>query len=178
MIFIRKLAIVINGAGGVGKDTLCEFAAKHFKTVNVSSVDPIKRIASENGWMGEKTPEARRFLSELKRVFTEYNDLPLNYTLEEYKKFLYGEGEIFFVHIREPKEIERFIVGAKELGDNVYSLLVRSERCKGVYGNASDDGVEGFSYDLVYQNDLPLGEAEADFINFLENIKSKESENS
>ena len=49
---IMKLAIVINGGGGAGKDTLCDFAAKKFKTVNVSSIDPIKKIAGENGWKG------------------------------------------------------------------------------------------------------------------------------
>ena len=28
---MKKAVIVINGAGGVGKDTLCDLAAKHFK---------------------------------------------------------------------------------------------------------------------------------------------------
>jgi adenylate kinase family enzyme len=51
---MNKLAIVINGGGGAGKDTLCDMAAKHFDVVNVSSIDPIKRIARENGWNGEK----------------------------------------------------------------------------------------------------------------------------
>ena len=31
-----KLTIVINGKGGVGKDTLCRFAAERYKTENVS----------------------------------------------------------------------------------------------------------------------------------------------
>ena len=45
---MKKLGIVINGRGGVGKDTLCDFAAKVYRTVNVSSVDPIKKIASQS----------------------------------------------------------------------------------------------------------------------------------
>ncbi len=172
MIFI-KTAFVINGAGGAGKDTLCDFASNHYKTVNVSSVDPIKKIASENGWQGEKTAQARRFLSELKRVFTEYNDLPLNYTLDVYRKFLTDENELFFVHIREPKEIKRFIDHAQSIGGKVFSLLIRSERCEKNYGNSSDDEVENYFYDLVYQNDLPLEEAEADFIAFLKKLRSE-----
>ena len=46
---MKKLAIVINGAGGVGKDTLCDFAAKHYKTLNVSTITPIKEIAADYG---------------------------------------------------------------------------------------------------------------------------------
>jgi hypothetical protein len=165
-----KLAIVINGGGGAGKDTLCEFAAKKFKTVNVSSIDPIKKIASENGWNGEKTPEARRFLSELKRIFTEYNDLPTKYIVEKYSDFLRSDAQLFFVHIREGEQIAHFIEEAKKIGPAPASLLVRSSRCSESYGNASDDDVENYPYDLIYQNDLPLEEAESDFIAFIEGV--------
>ncbi len=177
LIFIKKTAFVINGAGGVGKDTLCSFASKHYKTVNVSSVDPIKRIASENGWQGEKNAGARRFLSELKRVFTEYNDLPLNYTLDVYRKFLTDDSELFFVHIREPKEIQRFIENASSIGGSVLSLLIRSERCEKNYGNASDDEVEEYPYDLIYQNDSPLEETELNFLEFLKNVRKNQNAN-
>ena len=47
---MKKAVIVINGAGGVGKDTLCDLAAKHFNVYNVSSITPIKEIASLCGW--------------------------------------------------------------------------------------------------------------------------------
>ena len=40
---MTKLAFVINGSGGAGKDTLCELAAKHFKIKNISSITPIIR---------------------------------------------------------------------------------------------------------------------------------------
>ena len=40
-----KLTIVINGMGGVGKDTLCRFAAERYKTENISSITPIKELA-------------------------------------------------------------------------------------------------------------------------------------
>ncbi len=172
---MKKTAFVINGSGGVGKDTLCALAAKHYKTVNVSSIDPIKSIARENGWTGEKTNEARRFLSELKRVFTEYNQLPFTYTLDAYKKFLSSDDELFFVHIREGSEIERFVQGVKEAGGDIKTLLVRSKRTECVYGNSSDDGVEDYPYDFIYQNDLSLDEAEADFVRFLEDIRSEDN---
>ena len=172
---MKKLGIVINGRGGVGKDTLCDFAAKVYRTVNVSSVDPIKKRASQNGWKGEKTPEARRFLAELKRIFTEYNDLPNQYCISEYCKFLKSpESQIFFVHIREGEQIQRFVSAAKCFDEaKCITLLVRSKRCEGVYGNASDDMVENYTYDYVFQNDGTLAEAEENFITFLGLILEK-----
>ncbi len=168
-MIMEKLAIVINGMGGAGKDTLCEIAAKSFATVNVSTIDPIKKIAAENGWTGEKTPKARRFLAELKRVFSEYNDLPTEYVIKKYAEFLNGDAEIFFVHIREGEQIAHFIEKASPLGGRIKTLLIRSKRCAENYGNSSDDDVEFYDYDKVYQNDLPIEEAETDFIDFLKN---------
>ena len=105
---MKKITIIINGKGGAGKDTMCEMAAKHFRTMNVSSIDPIKKIASQNGWNGEKDDKSRKFLADLKKIFTDYNDLPTEYIFGKYKEFLVSDCEILFVHIREPEEIEKF----------------------------------------------------------------------
>ena len=63
----NKTVIVINGVGGVGKDTLCDIASKYYKVMNVSSVDPIKDAARILGWDGAKEPKDRKFLSDLKK---------------------------------------------------------------------------------------------------------------
>ena len=97
-----KLAIVINGAGGVGKDTLCAIAAKKYRVRNVSSITPIKELAARCGWKGEKTDRARKFLSDLKRLTVEFSDLPTEYLTEQYREFLAGDEQILFAHIREP----------------------------------------------------------------------------
>lgn len=178
---MNKLAVVINGAGGVGKDTLCDLAAKHFRTVKVSTIDPIKKIAAENGWRGEKTPEARKFLASLKQVFAEYNDLPTEYAVGEYKKFLSDESEngkeLFFIHIREGEQIKHFIERAKASQTDadsgcgkIVTLLVRSKRAEESYGNPSDDEVENFNYDYIFINDLPLSEAESEFVKLIKEI--------
>lgn len=167
---MKKLAIVINGKGGVGKDTLCDFAAKYRKTLNVSTITPIKELAREHGWNGEKTPKARKFLADLKQIFTEWNDLPNSYALGKCEEFLNGDYELFFVHIREGSEIKKFVDGAEKLGVRPITLLIRSKRCERRYGNASDDDVEAFSYDYTYCNDLPLDKAEEDFMRFLNGI--------
>ena len=75
----------------------------------IKVVTPIKEIARQNGWNGQKDERSRRYLAELKRVFSEYNDLPTKYSLEEYDLFLNDENDIMLVHIRESDQIDKFI---------------------------------------------------------------------
>lgn len=166
---MKKTVIVINGAGGVGKDTLCEFAEKHFKVMNVSSITPIKEIAAMCGWGGEKTDKARKFLSDLKALSIAYNDYPTLWAMEKYKEFLNSDYKIMFVHIREAEEIFKFV---KATEGKAKTLLIRggARMSKSNYGNVSDDGVENYNYDYYFVNDLSLEEAEKEFINFLEQL--------
>lgn len=39
----RKLVVIINGIGGVGKDTLIGLTNYVYNVCNVSSIDPIKK---------------------------------------------------------------------------------------------------------------------------------------
>lgn len=160
-----KLVIVINGKGGVGKDTLCEVISKHYRCVNASSITPIKEIASRYGWNGEKDLKSRKFLADLKRVFTEYNDLPNKYLVDEYHAFLKSSNQIMFVHIREKDQIEKFI---QSIDGNIITLLVTRSKARnnGVYGNEADDLVEEFQYDYRYDNCLTLEEVKSDFLKF------------
>ena len=169
---MKKLTFVINGAGGVGKDTLCDLAAKHFKVYNISTIMPIKDIARMCGWTGEKSDKARRFLSDLKRVTVEYNDYPTVWATERYHGFLESEDEIMFLHIREPEEIEKFV---RATGGEAKTLLIRGgERMKkAVYGNASDDCVENYAYDYYFVNDKTLEEAECEFCELLGRMLSE-----
>ncbi|MBQ7333801.1 MAG: hypothetical protein IJW38_05590 [Clostridia bacterium] len=166
---MKKTAIVINGKGGVGKDTLCELAAKHFKIKNVSSITPIKEIASLCGWSGEKSDKARKFLSDLKRLTIDYNDFPTVWAVRQYEEFLTSDEEIIFLHVREPEEIEKFV---KATGSAAKTLLIRGgERMtKTDYGNVSDDRVEDYSYDYYFINDKTLEEAEIEFVELLKTI--------
>ena len=159
-----KRLIVINGRGGSGKDTLCGFAAEGFKVRNVSSITPIKDIASQVGWKGGKEDRDRKFLADLKQLVTEYNDYPNEYLLEQCREFMQSDEELMFVHIREPEQIAHFV----ETADcKVLTLLVRRSTVKSSFGNAADDNVEEYAYDLIYDNDLPLEETGADFLRFL-----------
>lgn len=174
----NKTVIVINGAGGVGKDTLCGFAAKHYKVRNVSSITPIKQIAAQCGWQGEKTDRARKFLADLKSLMVAYNDYPTRWVLDEYRRFCEGDEQIMFVHIREGAEIRKFVQGTE---GKALTLLVRGgqrfRRGCGRYGNAADDGVEQYRYDFVFYNDHPLDKTEERFVRFLERMMQKEKNN-
>lgn len=166
---MKKLAIVINGAGGVGKDTLCELAAKHFKVKNISSITPIKEIAALCGWDGTKDNKARKFLSDLKKLCVEYNDYPTLWAKAQYDSFLDSDEEIMFVHIREPEEIQKFVDAT---GGEAKTLLIRGGKrmSNEKYGNVSDDGVENYSYDLYYLNESALDIAEREFVELLKSI--------
>lgn len=163
---MEKVVIIINGSGGVGKDTLCDCSAKQFKVRSISSITPIKEIARKGfGWDGQKDSKSRRLLADLKEVAVRYNDLPFLYLCKEYERFLDSEDQILFVHIREGKEIDKFknwISGA------CYTLLVTRGRGEEVrWGNVSDDDVEKYDYDWIYENNKSLEEAEQDFCDFL-----------
>ena len=155
----QQLVIVINGRGGVGKDAMCEAAATRYRVKNVSSITPIKEIARQFGWNGEKDLRSRKFLSDLKRLFTEYNDLPTQYLMREYHAFLSSEDQILFVHIREPEEISHFV---NLIGGSCVTVLIKREDPSLAlhYGNRSDDEVENYPYDATFDNNTSLEESQ------------------
>jgi guanylate kinase len=166
---MKKVAIVINGGGGVGKDTLCDLASKHFKVINISTITPIKELARMAGWNGEKTDKARKYLADLKALCVEYNDFPTEWALSRYREFLDSDADILFVHIREPREIEKFV---RATDGEAKTLLVRAkERLqRASYGNDADDCVENYEYDYYFSNDGTLAEAEEGFKALLKNV--------
>ena len=167
----EKLVVVINGSGESGKDTLCDLAAKHYRCQNHSSVDPIKEMARLGGWMGQKDAKSRRMLSDLKNLFIDYNDWPTKYLIRKYYEFERSDDDILFVHIREPKEIDKFLMAIKPSEDvemRNLAFLIRRSAAPTMFGNASDDGVSEYAYDAVFVNDVDLNSAEEKFVHLLE----------
>ena len=166
---MKKQVFIINGRGGVGKDTICAITSDLYKVRNISSITPIVQIARFAGWNGEKTLAARKMLSQLKQVFTEFNDLSFTYCMNQYEEFLASDEEILFVHIREPEEIARL---QQSIGKSCRTLLIRRDDPKAtVYGNRSDDSVEDYSYDLYFDNNIPLSELPRAVKKFFEKIE-------
>lgn len=150
---MNKMIIIVNGQGGVGKDAFCDAAAQVVSCKAVSSIDAIKRIARKGGWAGEKTDSARKLLSDLKLAFSAYNDLPFEKMMLEVKRFVSMDDYCtLFVHIREPKEIEKFKKSASEFCPCI-TLLITRPQVERAFGNMADDNVKNYSYDFTFVND-------------------------
>ena len=150
---MTKQVFIINGSGGVGKDTFVEFVADSFSTMNVSSVDKVKEVARVVGWSGGKTEKDRKFLSDLKLLCTDYNDMPLNSMKEKYEEFINNDSNFLFLHIREPEEIEkaRMIFDAK-------TILLRKDSVKHITSNMADANVYNYNYDIIVNNSEGINE--------------------
>lgn len=150
---MTKQVFIINGSGGVGKDTFVEFVSDNFSTMNVSSVDKVKEVARVVGWSGGKTEKDRKFLSDLKLLCTDYNDMPLNSMKEKYEEFINNDSIFLFLHIREPEEIEkaRMIFDAK-------TILLKKDSVKHITSNMADANVYKYDYDIVVNNNGGIDE--------------------
>ncbi len=150
--------IIINGIARTGKDTFIEaFARSHSAPVlNISSIDPFRKIPEMFGWNGEKDDDYRMCLHLLKRASKCIDNYPINFLLQERKKFIEendGEEDIYiFYHIREPNEIEEFL---KEL-PFALSLIIRGDEETENACPESDAEVLEYGYDLQVFNRLSL----------------------
>lgn len=170
--------IIINGTGGVGKDTfveLCkEYALKLPYMVNIynySTITPIKQIAYGIGWTGTKTEKDRKFLSDLKDLLTQYNDYPyqcIKDIILDIKEHKTKTDSIVFIHCREPNEIQRFVNDF-----NAKSLLIRRSQIKPA-NNHADMEVENFNYDYIINNDDSIKELKNKAASFINNILKKD----
>lgn len=142
-----KKVIIINGTGGCGKDTFVSLVSKYAKVYNFSSIDAVKELATIIGWDGTKSEKDRKFLSDLKRLTTEYNDFSFNSIKNAYEKFINSDNEIMFIHIREPEEIKR----ASDYF-NALTLLIKRENYDNISSNASDANVDNYDYDYIINN--------------------------
>lgn len=167
---------VINGVPMSGKSQFCDFCIEYLNKrgaygTSISTVSLIKAIASTVGWDGIKSPEDRKFLSDLKKLLTDWNDVPYKSTvdaiMQDYTKLRsFGVLEdkiLFFVHCREPEEIKKFVerLGAK-------TILVRREEVEGLQqSNDSDEGVFNYKYDYIIENSGDLDDLYNKAMNFI-----------
>ena len=161
---MNKKIIIINGKGASGKDTFVNYVGNYIKTENYSSVDLIKKIAKHLGYNGGKSNKDRKFLSDLKMLSSNYNDLPYIDVVEKILEFLYtrdNTNQLLFIHVREPEEIQRLIDFATKSNIDISTLLIKrngknfnSENI--TYGNFADDNAENYDYDNIIENNKDL----------------------
>lgn len=163
-----------------GKDTFCDLClnymtARGIMGGKISTIDFVKRIAMQVGWNGLKEPKDRKFLSDLKDLLTEYNDAPFTIVEEQIRQTYFhftkemGVPEdrvVFFIHCREPKEIQKFVdrLGAETL------IIRREEVEKLPQSNHADEEVLNYDYTYEINNNAGIDELEKEAIKFIDNL--------
>lgn len=161
--------VIINGHPKSGKDKFVWFCKKYCKKMdikihNFSTVDKVKKAAKKLGWDGEKTDEARKFLADVKRVWTSYNDGPFNTTVERIDK-KYKENSIFFVHCREPKEIKKF---ATHYGESMITVYL--DKPGHIPDNTADKNVKNYNYDHYIDSNISDEELQESAIKWIDSL--------
>ena len=186
--------VVVNGAPTSGKTTFEEICfdmcrphnhIKGFTSENnlwvkiTSTVEFVKEIAEHCGWDGSKTLKNRKFLSDLKDLLTEWNDIPFK-KIKEVADALAtkrnGVDWILFVDCREPAEIQKL----KERL-NATTILIRRESVESnEVSNHADAEVFNYTYDLTIENNsdiIGLEKKAKDFINYMRGRPHYEHDN-
>ena len=166
---------IINGRPRSGKDTFVNFCLEELGAFGklISTVDFVKKIATECGWDGTKDLKNRKFLSDLKDLLTNWGDVPYKKTLQEIDMFKFdldywdvSDKGVVFIMCREPKEIERF---EREL--NAKSLLIRRASVEfEQQSNHADSEVLNHKYDYIIENNGTVDELKEKAKGFLKNL--------
>ena len=154
--------VIINGKAGVGKDcfvSMCKDILSVDNVYNISTIHFVKQVAEYCGWDGTKTPENRKFLSDLKELLVCWNDVPFKKIAEAVQNCCACaslldtfDNSVIFIHCREPKEIKRL---AEEF--DATTLLIRRDTAECVEQiNHSDNGVLDYEYDYTIYNNHSL----------------------
>lgn len=159
-----KKIYIVNGKPRAGKDTFAELLGKHCRVFKYSSVDKVKQIAAKCGWDGGKDDKDRKFLADLKRITTEFNDMSYDDVAEKVAYFLKTDFfDVMLIDIREPEEIERAIEGY-----GAEAIYINNVNVPMITSNESDANVNNFVYDYIIANDGTLddfAETVRDFYN-------------
>jgi tRNA uridine 5-carbamoylmethylation protein Kti12 len=171
--------VIVNGKPGAGKTTfenLCKDIIGRAFVDGRSTVDRVKEIAAEIGWHGVKDLKSRKLLSDLKDIFTEYNDLPFKDVCQHLRHWeevliYYGVANhphIFFIDDREPEHISRL---KKEL--NAVTVLIRRPGDEDTEtSNHADQKVFEYEYDYVINNDGTLDDLQESAERFINSLFS------
>lgn len=168
---------IVNGKPRSGKDTFVNFCLEELGAFGklISTVDFVKEIATKCGWNGEKTLKHRKFLSDLKDLLTEWDDVPYKKTILEADLFRFDleyydveNSGVIFIMSREPEEISRF---EKELGAK--SILIKRDTVEfNKQSNHADSEVLNHKYHYIIDNNDTLEKLKIkakEFCNYIKN---------
>lgn len=152
---MNKQIFILNGTAGAGKDTFANLLNEHYPTKHISSITPIKNVAEALGWSGEKTPEYREFLCEMKKFVNSKGGFIWNYLDKEVEDFRRdNKTQILLIDIREPDEIKKAV---KRYSAKTILITGRERDIKMVLSNSADREVSRYdNYDYKIYNDSNL----------------------
>ena len=165
---MNKYIFVTNGMARSGKDTFAALMNEFVPTKKYSSIDYIKEIAKLCGWDGQKNERSRKFLSDLKVLTSQYNDLPFKMIQKQIQEFHKNKKyNVLLIDIREPEEIRKLCYKYKD----VKTILIKRSSVKTITSNMADAGVFNYNYDFVIENNGTLDELKSIVKKFvMENI--------
>lgn len=160
--------VIINGLPRAGKDTFVELCGEFCECANVSTIEPAKEALKMLGWNGEKTPEIRKFLSDVKDMAEQCFHTSERY-LDEVLPPLKNIVDIVFIHCREPQQIDALC--AKYNAITLYiNADCRLKLNKNDLTNHADRDVANYNYDLTIYNNEDLDALRAQAKTFIEQL--------
>jgi len=171
--------VIINGAGGAGKDTfvtlLRTYCMDKYEIKNLSTITSVKEIATTMGWKGEKDNAGRAFLADLKRAWKSYNNGPVKEVMKDIANInLYEEicdkECIVFIHCREQLEIKEFVELFKKRKIIVRTLLIKRDGIEKFF-NSADLNTDTGKYDYTIWNNGTIEELSIKSEEFLKEIE-------
>lgn len=172
MITIKKYIFITNGMARSGKDTFAEYLNDFVPTLKYSSIDKVKDIAKQCGWDGTKDEKSRKFLSDLKVLTSQFNDMPfqaIKTVVEQFKED--KEKRILLIDIREPTEIEKV-----KKTFNAKTILIKRNSVKNITSNMADANVFNYKYDYIIENNGTLDEFYWTVYKFVKDVLKKVEE--
>ena len=172
MITIKKYIFITNGMARSGKDTFAEYLNDFVPTLKYSSIDKVKDIAKQCGWDGTKDEKSRKFLSDLKVLTSQFNDMPfqaIKTVVEQFKED--KEKRILLIDIREPTEIEKV-----KKTFNAKTILIKRNSVKNITSNMVDANVFNYKYDYIIENNGTLDEFYWTVYKFVKDVLKKVEE--
>lgn len=170
------IIVIINGAGGNGKDTFVEAAGKHCAALNLSAISEVTGVVKSmieiseaykcgseprdpSASMAAKDDAYRTFLHDVKMAWVNFCDGPAHCLYGEIRRAINDQingnnaYDIIFLHIREVDEITKikdYLI--QQMGLIVITILVRGLVDPSTYTNAGDRDVEKYTYDMTITN--------------------------
>lgn len=168
----QKQIFITNGMARSGKDTFAEYLNYFVPTLKYSSIDKVKDIAKRCGWNGTKDEKSRKFLSDLKVLTSQFNDMPfqaIKTVVEQFKED--KEKRILLIDIREPTEIEKV-----KKTFNAKTILIKRNSVKNITSNMADANVFNYKYDYIIENNGTLDEFYWTVYKFVKDVLKKVEE--